>query len=94
MRKGAKTMTTQADSLSAALSTLRAAGASMAATNAAATFPVTGMAPAGAEEVSAITAAQFALHGANYQAMSAQANAMHELFLGILSAGAQAASDR
>lgn len=86
-------MTAQPESLLAALSQLRATGASMAATNAAVTFPVTAMAPAGGEEISAITAAQFALHGANFQAMSAQANAMHELFVGILTAGAKAASD-
>lgn len=86
-------MSTHPESLLAALAQLQATGASMAAANASVSVPVTGIAPAGAEEISAITAAQFALHGANYQAMSAQAAAMHELFVGILSAGAKAAPD-
>lgn len=86
-------MSTHPKSLLAALTQLQATGASMAATNAGVSFPVTGIAPAGGEEISAVTAAQFALHGANYQAMSAQAAAMHEMFVGILTAGAKAASD-
>jgi hypothetical protein len=41
--------------------------------------------PAAADEVSALTAAQFAAHGQMYQAVSAQAAAIHEMFVNTLS---------
>jgi hypothetical protein len=45
--------------------------------------------------VSALTAAQFAAHAAMYQAVSAQAAAIHELFVNTLgvSAGSYAATE-
>jgi hypothetical protein len=51
--------------------------------------------PAAADEVSALTAAQFAAHGALYQAVSAQATAINELFVSTLatSAGSYAATE-
>ncbi|EUA50590.1 PE family protein [Mycobacterium xenopi 3993] len=62
----------------------------MAAANAAAAAPTSGVIPAAADEVSALTAAQFAAHAARYQAVSAQAAAVHELFVRTL--GTSAAS--
>ena len=55
----------------------------------------TGVVPAAADEVSALTAAQFAAHAALYQAISAQATAIHELFVSALgtSAGSYAATE-
>lgn len=38
-----------------------------------------------ADEVSALTAAQFAAHAPMYQAVSAQAAAIHEIFVNTLS---------
>jgi hypothetical protein len=38
--------------------------------------------------VSALTAAQFAAHGARYQALSAQVAAIHNLLVATLAAGA------
>jgi hypothetical protein len=46
--------------------------------------------PAAADEVSALTAAQFAPHAGLYQAVSAQAAAAHSMFVSTL--GASAAS--
>jgi PE family len=50
---------------------------------------------AAADEVSALTAAQFASHAAMYQAVSAHAAAVHELFVSALSgsAGCYAATE-
>ena len=53
-------------------------GSTMSAQNAAAAAPTTGVVPAAADEVSALTAAQFAAHAQMYQAVSAQAAAIHE----------------
>ena len=52
------------------------------------TAPTTGVVPAAADEVSALTAAQFAAHAQMYQAVSAQAAAIHQLFVSMLRAGA------
>jgi hypothetical protein len=67
----------------------------MAANNAAAAAPTTGVVPAAADEVSALTAAQFSAHGELYQAISAQAAAIHEMFVNTLgvSAGTYAATE-
>ncbi|MGA9491244.1 MAG: PE family protein [Mycobacterium sp.] len=83
-------VTTQPEVLTAAAGTLRGLGAGMAAGNAAAAAPTTGVVPAAADEVSALTAAQFATHAQLYQAISAQAAAIHEMFVNTL--GASAAS--
>ena len=60
----------------------------MSARNAAAAAPTTGVAPAAADGVSALVAAQFAAHAEMYQAVSAQAAAVHDLFVTSLVAGA------
>jgi hypothetical protein len=78
-------LTTQPEALAAAAGTLSGIGSTLSATNAAAAAPTTGVVPAAADEVSALTAAQFAAHAQMYQAISAQATAIHELFVNTLS---------
>jgi hypothetical protein len=81
--------------LTAAADNLQGIGSTMTAQNAAAAAPTTGVIPAAADEVSALTAAQFATHAEMYQAISAQAAAIHEMFVNTLgaSAGAYAATE-
>jgi PE family len=88
-------VTTQPEALAAAAANLAALGSTMSAQNAAAAPPTAGVVPAAADEVSALTAAQFAAHAQMYQAMSAQAAAIHELFVSTLgvSAGSYAATE-
>jgi hypothetical protein len=81
-------VTTQPEMLSSAAGQLQGVGAAIAAQNAAIAAPTTGVIPAAADEVSALTAAQFAAHAQTYQAVSAQAAAMHEMFVRVLSASA------
>jgi hypothetical protein len=66
-----------------------------AARNAAAATPTTGVVPAAADEVFALTAAQFAMHAQMYQGVSARAAAVHEVFATTLamSAGSYAATE-
>jgi hypothetical protein len=70
-------------------------GSSLSAQNAAAAVPTTGVVPAAADTVSALTAAQFAAHAQMYQAVSAQAAEIHELFVSTLgvSSGSYAAAE-
>jgi hypothetical protein len=77
-------VTTQPEALSAAATNLAGIGATMSAQNAAAAAPTTGLVPAAADEVSALTATQFAVHAQVYQAVSAQAEAIHQLFVSTL----------
>jgi PE family len=77
-------LTTQPEALTAAANTLQGIGSSLSAQNAAAAAPTTGVVPAAADEVSALTAAQFAAHAQLYQAVSAQATAIHEAFVSTL----------
>ena len=81
--------------LTAAAGQLQGIGTVLTAQNAAAAGPTTGVAPAAADEVSAMTATQFGAHAALYQAVSAQAAAMHEMFVHVLgaSAGSYAATE-
>ncbi|WP_343602203.1 PE family protein [Mycobacterium sp.] len=81
-------VTTQPEALSAAASSLQGIGASLNAQNAAAAAPTTGVVPAAADEVSALTAAQFTAHAQMYQAVSAQAAAIHEMFVNTLGTSA------
>ena len=55
-------VTTQPESLAKAAGNLQGIGSAMTAGNAAAAAPTTGVVPAAADEVSALTAAQFAAH--------------------------------
>jgi hypothetical protein len=79
---------THPEALAAAASHLTGVGSAMAAQNVAAAPATTGLPPAAADEVSALTATQFSAHAAIYQAVSAQAVAVHELFTAILNASA------
>jgi hypothetical protein len=81
--------------LSTAAGNLQSVGSAVAAENAAALAPTTGLVPAAADEVSALTAMQFAAHAQMYQAVSAQAAAIHQMFVTMLqtSAGSYAATE-
>jgi PE family len=83
-------VTTHPEMLSAAAGQLHGIGSAMAAQNAAAAGPTSGVVPAAADEVSTLTAAQFAAHAGHYQAIAAQATAIHEMFVNTL--GTSAAS--
>lgn len=88
-------MTTQPETLAAAAGNLEDIGSAMSAHNTAAAAPTTGLIPAAADEVSALTATQFAAHAGIYQAVSIQAAAIHDLFVNTLlaSAGSYAATE-
>ncbi|MEE6178017.1 PE family protein [Mycobacterium sp. 050134] len=88
-------VTTQPEALAAAAGTLQSIGSALTAQSAAAAAPTTGVVPAAADEVSALTAAQFAIHAQLYQAVSAQATAIHEAFVNALgvSSGSYAATE-
>ncbi|AAK46112.1 PE family protein [Mycobacterium tuberculosis variant bovis] len=88
-------VTTQPEALAAAAANLQGIGTTMNAQNAAAAAPTTGVVPAAADEVSALTAAQFAAHAQMYQTVSAQAAAIHEMFVNTLvaSSGSYAATE-
>lgn len=81
-------VSTQPEALSAAAGNLQGIGSAVNAQNAAAAAPTTGVVPAAADEVSALTAAQFAAHAQLYQAVSAQAAAIHEAFVNTLGTSA------
>ena len=81
-------VTTQPEILTIAAGNLQAIGFAMAAQNAGAAGKTTGVSPAAADEVSALTAAQFAMHAAMYQAVSAQAAAVHDMFVSTVGASA------
>ncbi len=70
--------------LSKAAGNLQSVGAALAAENAAAMAPTTGLIPAAADQVSALTAMQFAAHAQMYQAVSSQAAAIHQMFVTVL----------
>lgn len=88
-------VTTQPEALAAAAGSLQGIGSALNAQNAAAATPTTGVVPAAADEVSALTAAQFAAYAQIYQAVSAQAAAIHEMFVNTLqmSSGSYAATE-
>jgi hypothetical protein len=81
-------VTTHPEMLSAAAGDLQGIGSAVSAGNAAATGPTTGVVPAAADEVSMLTAAQFAAHAQMYQDFSAQAAAIHEQFVATLATSA------
>ena len=81
-------VTTQPQMLTAGASDLRAIGSALSGRNAAAAGPTTGVVPAATDEVSALTAAQFTSHAQMYQAVSAQAGVVHDMFVTTLAATA------
>jgi hypothetical protein len=89
-------LTTQPDELAAAAGTLENVGSAMAVENAAAAIPTTtGVNPAAADEVSALQATLFVAYGTLYQQVSAEAEALHQMFVNTLgmSAGTYAATE-
>jgi PE family len=86
---------TEPAAMTAAAGNLAGIGSAMSAQNAVAAGPTTGLSPAAADEVSALTAAAFAAHGVLYQKISAQAATIHQLFVATLeaSAGSYAATE-
>ena len=83
-------VTTMSEAMTATAGGLEAVGSAVDTGNAAAAAPTTGVIPAAADAVSALTAVQFATHAQMYQAISAQATAIHEMFVNTL--GTSAAS--
>ena len=81
-------VTTQPEALTAAASTLQTLGTSMAAEDAAAAAPTTGVAPAAADPVSALQAAQFSAYGTWYQQVSAHATAIRQMLVNTLGTSA------
>ena len=71
-------VTTLPEALAAAAAKLEGIGSGMAAQNAAAAPPTTAIAPAAADQVSALQATQFSAFGNLYQSVSAQAQAIHQ----------------
>jgi len=78
----------QPEDLTAAAGNLQSISSAITAQDAAAAAPTTGVVPAAADEVSALTAAQFAMHAQMYQAVSAQAAAIRDMFVSTLGASA------
>ncbi|QLL06554.1 PE family protein [Mycobacterium vicinigordonae] len=74
-------VTTHPEVLAATAGTLQNIGCAVSTGSAEAAVPTTALAPAAADEVSALTAMQFAAHGQLYQAVSAQATAIHQMFV-------------
>jgi PE family/PPE-SVP subfamily C-terminal region len=85
-------VTTQPEALTAAAGNLQGIGSTLAGQNAAAAAPTTGVVPAAADEVSALQATQFGAYGNLYQQVSAQAAAIHEMFVNTLGASADSYS--
>jgi hypothetical protein len=88
-------VSTQPEGLTAAAGNLQSIGSAMTGQNAAVAAPTTGVVAAAADEVSALTATQFAMHAQMYQAVSARAAAIHDMFASTLgtSAGSYAATE-
>jgi hypothetical protein len=86
---------TQPEALTAAASALQNLGTSMAAEDAAAATPTTGVVPAAADPVSALQAAQFSAYGTWYQQVSTHAAAIHQMLVNTLgtSAGSYAETE-
>lgn len=84
---------TQPEILAAAAGNLQGIGSAVSAESAAAYAPTSGVTPAAADEVSALTAARFVAHAQLYQAMSAQATAIHDIFVTTLAASADSYAD-
>lgn len=78
----------QPEMLTAAAGSLSGIGESMTSGMTAAAAPTTGVMPPAADPVSAMTAAQFAAHAQMFQAVSAQAAAIHQQIVATLSGNA------
>jgi PE family len=83
------------EALAAAAGNLQSIGAALNVGTDTAAGPTTGVVPAAADEVSALTAAQFAAHGARFQELSARAARIQAALAATLaiSAGSYAATE-
>lgn len=79
----------QPESLAVAAGRLQEIGTALTAQKSATAAPMTGVLPAAADDVSLLTAAQFARHAQAFQALSAQAAALHENFVATLQTSAE-----
>jgi hypothetical protein len=88
-------VTTQPEALTFAANKLEGIGSSLAAQNASAAAPTTGVVPAAADEVSAVQAGVFSAYGNLYQQLSSQATAINQAFVQMLgtSAGSYGATE-
>jgi PE family len=77
-------VTTQPAALAASAGELQGVGFLVNSGNAAAAAPTTGVVPSAADEVSALTAMQFAAHAEIYQQISAHAALIHQQFVAAL----------
>jgi PE family len=86
---------TYPEHLAAAASNLASYGAALNVGNAAAAGPTMGIVPAAVDEVSILTAAQFASHGARFQELHAQAAQIQAALTATLatSSGSYAATE-
>jgi len=75
---------TQPEAMDYAAGKLEGIGTSLAAQNASAAASTTGVAPAAADEVSALQATQFSAYGNLYQQISAEATAINQAFVQML----------
>ncbi|SOJ57535.1 PE family protein PE3 [Mycobacterium simulans] len=76
------------ETLASAAADLHGIRSALDAARAAAAAPITGLVAAGADEVSGAVAALFARHGQEFEAVSAQAGALHQQFVQTLNAAA------
>ncbi|OBJ49598.1 PE domain-containing protein [Mycobacterium sp. 1423905.2] len=81
-------LTAQPQELAAAAGKLGAVGSVLAAQNAAAAAPTTGLPPAAADEVSALQASLFTAYGTLYQQVSSEATALYDSFVNTLGVSA------
>jgi PE family/PPE-SVP subfamily C-terminal region len=84
---------THPEALTAAASALQNLGTSMAAEDAAAAAPTTGVVPAAADPVSALQATQFSAYGTWYQQVSGQAATIRQMLVNTLGASAGSYAD-
>jgi hypothetical protein len=81
-------VTIRPEAMTAAASALQTLGTSMVAENEAAAVPITGVAPAAADPVSALQAVQFDAYGTWYENVGAQAATIHQMLVNALGASA------
>jgi len=88
-------VTANPGSIAAASTGAQAIGSEIAAGNAAAAEPTSGVLPPGLDEVSALAAVFFNTHAMMYQAFGAMHTAFHEMFAATLgvSSGSYAATE-
>lgn len=81
-------VTTHPEALEFAAGKLEGIGTALAAQNAASAASTAGVAPAAADEISALQATQFSAYGNLYQQVSEQATAIHQAFVQMLGTSA------